>query len=577
MRAAFKRSWYWLLAAAVILGELAVFLYYGENSYIAVHDNLDLFVPQLRMLEQNGSFFTHGDLMPMLGGVSRDKFGSELCLYNLLYYVLPPFWAYIAGYFLKVLLAMGSFFLLAKELFGKKERQYRPLTVLCGLSYGLAPVFPAYGLAFATIPLIAYLLVKIYKKPAWWLYAAVFVYPFFSYFSYFGIFILGYLVLAILLLWMRDKKLPVRLIPALFALAAGYVVFEYRLFSDMLLGTEVSMRSVMVDTDLDFAGILATVWDVFKNGIFHAQASHTRFLLPVCAAFLVWNNLGYLRKRNWKGLCTDGVNLTVLFLLFNSLVYGMYYWGGLRRTFEALVPPLKGFQYSRTVFFNPFLWYAVLFLMGKKLYEGGRKWGTCLANVMTVVALATVIATPAVYNDFYETCRLQGYQLVKDQQVENLNFREFYSTELFEEIKEEIGYDGEYAVAYGMHPAVLQYNGIHTLDGYLGFYSLEYKENFRKVIAPALDRVEEWRIYFDEWGARAYIFSGDGTNTWNPVRTMTVEDPRLYMDGAAFRNLGGRYLFSRVAISNAEELGFALQGVFEHEDSPYMIYLYRNV
>ena len=37
-------KWYWLLFAAVILGEAAVFLFFGEGSYIATHDNLDLFM-----------------------------------------------------------------------------------------------------------------------------------------------------------------------------------------------------------------------------------------------------------------------------------------------------------------------------------------------------------------------------------------------------------------------------------------------------------------------------------------------------------------------------------------------------
>ena len=87
---------------------------------------------------------------------------------------------------------------------------------------------------------------------------------------------------------------------------------------------------------------------------------------------------------------------------------------------------------------------------------------------------------------------------------------------MFEEIKEEIEYDGEWSVAYGMHPAVLQYNGIATLDGYLGFYEQEYKEAFRKVIAPALESNEWSRAYFDDWGARAYVFSASGENTYVP-------------------------------------------------------------
>ena len=117
-------------------------------------------------------------------------------------------------------------------------------------------------------------------------------------------------------------------------------------------------------------------------------------------------------------------------------------------------------------------------------------------------------------------------------------------------------------------------------SGYLGFYSQEYKEAFGAMIEPATQRVEEWNTYFWDWGARAYLFSGSGENTWNPVRTMEVTDDALYIDGEAFRQLGGVYLFSRIEISNEAELGFELLGEYMEESmeesSPYTIYVYRQ-
>ena len=127
-----------------------------------------------------------------------------------------------------------------------------------------------------------------------------------------------------------------------------------------------------------------------------------------------------------------------------------------------------------------------------------------------------------------------------------------------------------------MHPSVLSYNGISTLDGYLGFYPQEYKEAFGTMIRPATERVEEWDTYFWDWGARAYIFSGSGENTWNAVRTMQVSDDTLYIDADMFRELGGKYLFSRIEIGNAGELGFALIGAYSGDGAPYTVYVYGN-
>ena len=74
------------------------------------------------------------------------------------------------------------------------------------------------------------------------------------------------------------------------------------------------------------------------------------------------------------------------------------------------------------------------------------------------------------YNDFYYTCYYNAYHLIKKVPVESLNYREFYSEDLFGQIKEDIGYNGGIQRRLRMHPAVLSYNGIATLDGYLGFY-----------------------------------------------------------------------------------------------------------
>lgn len=642
MRTVLKK-WYWWLAAAVVLGEAAVFLFFGEGSYIAVHDNLDLFMGHFQAMKHSGTFWAQEGTVPILGGITRDYLSSEFSLYNILFWLLPPFPAYMCGYFLKIGVALGSVILLAKDIYGKDGGElycrYRPAVVLCGLIYGLLPLFPAYGIAFASIPLVICLLRRIYRGESRLDYLWLFLYPLLSYFSYFGFFILGYLALAILILWVRDTQmfrrtsaemfrrtsaemscripaemscripaerscqvsadkpwrdsgqrgektsaekpgrasvwrfLSLRLLAALVVLSLGYILFEYRLFREMLFSDTISMRTTMADDNFTAAQILSTVWDVFTQAIFHAQPSHTGFVLPLCLLFLAWRIVSFIRKGEWKKIFTDSFCLVLFFILGNCLIYGFYYWEGFRKLFETILPPMKGFQFNRTVFFNPFLWYAALFLIVKELYDRRKKW---LGNLALLAALAVVVLTPAVYNDFYSTCYYNAYRILKHTQVENLNYREFYSEELFDRIKEEIGYDGSYSIAYGMHPAVLSYNGIATLDGYLGFYSQQYKEDFGAMIAPATSRVQEWDTYFWDWGARAYIFSGSGENTWNAVRTMQVEDDRLYIDGDMFRRLGGKYLFSRISISNAEELGFHLLGAYSGDGSPYTIYVYEQ-
>lgn len=583
MRGLSQQKWfirltkYWFLFPIIgfLLLLAGVFFGYGESSYIAVHDNMDLFLAQYRMLKNTGTFWKHGVEVPFLGGISRDNLPSELSLYSMLYMIFPTYIAYVLGMIGKIIMGIFSFRLLAKELYPERYMIYRPVIYMVGFGYGIIWFFPAFGFAFASIPLCVYLLIKIYRQPGIGWYVALFAYPLVSYFSYHGIFILGYLVIAIVWLSIRDKKVAKSLIGALFVLAVGYVVCEYRLFGQMLLSDEVTIRSTIVNPALSLSEVAAETVDVWRNGIFHADGVHGKVILPICLVYFVLQNLSYLFKKQWKKIFHDPFNFVMLFLVFNSVIYGLYDFEPLRTLVETLVPPLQGWQFNRTIFFNPFLWDCALFLILIRLYDRGifTLW---VANGIICVAVLVVIVTPTRYNDLYTTCYNKLYEYHHGTEVDAYNYEQFYATELFEKIKEDIGYNGEWSAVYGLHPAVLEYNGIATLDGYLGFYSQQYKEDFRKVIAPALERVEASRIYYDDWGARAYLYSGTDESVVSSAKTVYATDSTLYIDTEAFKSLGGTYIFSRIEISNTGELGLRQMGTYTAEDGSCTVYVYQT-
>ncbi len=570
-------KWYMVVVFGFLIFAGLVFVLCGENSIIAVHDNLDLFIPQFQMMKDTGSFWTHDVNVPFLGGISRDVLPSEFSLYTLLYMILPAYPAYVAGYLLKILIAVFSCILLAKDFCGNSYDKYKPLVWLLGLAYGVLNVFPAFGIPFASIPLAVYLLRQIYRKPSWEWYVGLFFYPLLSYFSYFGLFILAYMVVAFIWLWIRDKKFPFGIFLAAFVLAAGCIACEYRLFGTMLFSDEVTIRSTMEAGSYSAGEILRTILEGFSKGMFHAESLHTYLVLPVCMTYFVYLNVSYIRNKNVKGIFHDVFNFFMLVLAFNSVIYGIYYWEPFRRIIETICPPLTGWQFNRTIFFNPFVWYVAFFLVLVRLYDMGRERIRWLANGLAMAAVLLILLTGSRYNDLYHTCFNQVYRLVKGQAGDQLSFGEFYSEELFEKAKEDIGYCGQWSAAYGFYPATLEYNGISTLDGYLGFYSQFYKDEFRKVIAPALERVEESREYFDDWGARAYLYSGTDLSVVSTTRSYQVSDSDLYIDIDAFKALGGRYIFSRIELTNAQEAGLTLAGVYTHEKSPYTLYVYRTI
>ena len=573
-----KKNWYLYLISGLAVMQVLVFTLWGDHSFIAIHDNLDLFVAHNKIMKNQDIFFGSGHEALLLGGVSRNLLGSEFSLYNILYYLFTPYTAYVIGYFLKIIIGFGSFVLLAKEIYQEKFQEYKSLVYLVAAAFSVIPVFPAYGIAFVSVPLVVYLLIKIHKEQKVIFYLPLFLYPLVSYFSYFGIFILGYMVLAFLYLWIKEKKIPIRFGGAIAVLALGYVTWEYRLFSEILFSDTVTIRESMVQADVSLGQMFGDIVTVLVSPGFHAEDSHRYWILPMTLFMLLWMNFGYLKEKNYKAIWKSPINLTFLFILFNCLVYGLYELKVVQELVETILPPLKGFQFNRTIFFNPFLWYALFFLILKELYDRFRSQGikNILIHAIAAGGLMVCMFFPQVYNDFYSNCYHHAYEILKGTPSTQLSFKEFYSEELFEEIKEDLGYDGEWAAAYGMHPAVLQYNGIATLDGYLGLYSEEYKQQFGKLIAPALEGSEEFYNTFWNSGIRAYLYSGAGENTYQPLKQLNISDKKLYLDGDIFRKMKGCYIFSRIKISNEEEIGLKLRGEYTHESSPYVIYVYQN-
>ena len=576
-----RKRWYLYLTGALLAIQAAVFLIFRGESYPQIHDNLDLFMAHYEMLKKWNLWFAHGVNAPILHGVSRDLFGSEFNLYNLFYILLPGFWAYLAGYFAKIAVGIISFILLAKDVYKERYADYKPLIIVVAVAFALIPVFPTYGIAFTSVPLIVLLLRKLYfatnTREMLLLYIGVFLYPLLSYFSYHGFFILGYMVIAVIILWIRDKRFPASTFISIIVLSLGYIIFEYRLFGAMLFNNDtVTIRTTMDHGNLTFGEAMITAFQEFVNASFHSEDSHTYVILGVVLIAIVIININHIRCGNGKKILTDPVNLVMLFILFNVLIFGLYQYEPFRHLFELLLPPLTGFEFARTAYFNTFLWYAELLLVCTRMYDSKKDFLKTAANVIVTLAILVVMFVPQVYNDFYYTCYNQAYKIIKQKDTSTVNYNEFYSEKLFDKIKADIDYNQEWSAAYGMHPAILNYNGIASVDGYLGFYSQDYKEKWTSIIEPALEGSPSLKTYFDDWGARVSLYSGSDENTYAPLRVLDLNDTRLMVNIDELRSIGCKYIFSRIEFSNADDLGITLIGTYTDESSPYTIYVYNT-
>ena len=204
------------------------------------------------------------------------------------------------------------------------------------------------------------------------------------------------------------------------------------------------------------------------NPAFHEQDCHSYIILPVTLIALVIVNVRYIRGKKKDMILKDPLNIIFIMILINSLIYGLYFYKPVYGLVEKLIPQLEGFNFGRTSFLNPCLWYLELLIICIKLYRFNKLKSVRWANIAACAALLVTMFMPQMYNDFYYTAYNQAYRLIKHKDTSYLNYNEFYSKELFEEIKKDLDYKGEWSAAFGFHPGILDYNGFSTLDGYLG-------------------------------------------------------------------------------------------------------------
>jgi hypothetical protein len=168
---------------------------------------------------------------------------------------------------------------------------------------------------------------------------------------------------------------------------------------------------------------------------------------------------------------------------------------------------------------------------------------------------------------------------VKEWRSGNPTYREFYSESLFQEIRDYIDKDqADYRViSIGLEPSISQYNGFYTLDAYLVNYPLEYKRQFRKIIEKELEKNKDLRNYYDTWGCRCYIFVDELGFETMAFKGKNIKIKKMQLNTGILKSMGGEYVFSAVEITNYEENNLKLMKVFEREDSPWKIYLYKLI
>lgn len=564
---------------------IAPIVYYGKNSIFTIHDSLDHILPWTKMLKDNGLLLALDAPTNQFGNMSTAY--SVNNYYNLLlvpYLFFDVFTAHVIGWVLKVLTGFISMLILLKYLFPGKENDI--IVKLAAVSFSLLPVSPHWWLSMDSIPLFCYAFLLIMKWKPDKIDKRVFLtflLPFLSLFHIAGYFIMALWALGIVILWIIKKKININLIISFLCLTVGYIIVDLRLFYARFVIAEPLNRSVygirasVNNSVRDALSSLSA--DYIFSGQYHAPILGSRFIAPVVLLTLISVILFFLfkikenkLKSGYEHLAKNSLwsiallGLTVIF----SLVRIAYSTSFFTRMIQNYLPFLDGFNWSRIFTLNRVIVYVLFTLTLITLLKiiRSRK----IRFIVYVIACLQIIAVMT-NTDYYN---YTGLNLRHNEMVQKdgmLTYREFYAEDFFQDIKKDIGYQGEGVAALGFHPSVLMFNGFSCVDGVNNSYPLERMLAFREVIAPQLEFNPEHQNFYDRQGSRMYLYNND--ISYHPTRTRAEKPAVLYINTEAFKNLGGTYILSRAEISNAADLYLSFVNYYNNENTVYEIYVYR--
>lgn len=537
----------------------------GENAVFTYHDQLDgemiAYILQAKHLGQ-------GQTLPeFMGGAAKTALTPPAPGCVLLFRLCSPLAALFIMQLAGSLTGYIGMYLLAEEV-----TDSAPAAFVSGVLYAALPFLPVYGLSQSGLPLLLWFVIRMHKGK---LKIPALVYGVF-YTVNSSLVLVGFAVLLALALWClvrRDRWSMFGLWPAM---AVTYILTNLSLIGQMLGagGGSVSHKAEYVLAAEDF---LSGWLKGFLHGGQHSVDYHIWFLGPAVLFLLV-------------GLCPissglkslQGSMLLCIGCSFCLAGVSACWNSGAGILLRSHMGALGAFQLDRLLWLCPCLWYllsACCVAQALRLFREERR------SFRALGALGCVLTAAAL--------GLAGLQIVKNSDVKSniqklrnadypaMSYSDYYAVGVLGQVREflqvQTGLEQEdyHVVSLGIDPAAALYHGFYCLDGYSNNYSLEYKHSFRRIIAPALERSEYLRDYYDGWGNRCYIFGTESPGYY------TIEKNGFYfqhleLDVDALRELGGDYLFSAAYIANSEELGLTLlrEEPFETEGSYYRIYLY---
>ena len=558
-----------MVVVEVVIAFICIF--FGDKLYIAVNDNLDSNIVLMKMFKDNNCWLDRTTPLPFLGGLSRDILTCGYTLQYLNYWFFDIQAAYWINLLEAILISGFGFYFLGKSCGRLTGKNISPnLFCIVGVFYSLAGFWPTAIIGFSLIPWWAFLVLEIYRTKKWWL--MVFFIPLLYNISgpLIGIFLIFYTIMFSIVVTIKEKKFNKEMTMLIGLLLVVFVFFNRNMIFQSFSGSKDTIKGLAsqdgIIYDDSFIDCLKALPDILllKLNFYHLGATsfQNTALLLVLGFFVLFN----LERKNLK-IGKD-------YLIIYNMIVAAVFFNACAKAFDEcapfrkLIPFLSGFTIHRFMWLSPFI-ISMGFLMIIYYFSvrGYKKFSVILVLFLFFGIVKCKTGLCSIYNHIH-------VNYITNVKQEHIDFQErwddFFKPELFDKIKQDIGYNGEWVVSYAMEPSIAQYNGFKTLDGYYSNYPVEYKKKWEKMIMPTL-LVNDYAMNY--WrntnGQRAYIYTTEFL-----IESSTDSHPML-IEPDILRKLGGKYILSKVKIENANELNFEYLGTWDDEHFNYHIIVYK--
>lgn len=560
-----------LPSLGVLCVSFIAFVYFllGKASYVQVHDQVD---GEILNYIYQAKYLFQGNVIPeFMNGMAKEAMTPPAPFGVLFYKVFEPFVAYVVMQWFVVVVGFLGMYGLCNYL-----KMPREIGFVVGVMFSYMPFYPTYGLAGLGAPLLVWcFLCYLNGEGGIWPLLGIILYAGMS-----SLVLVGYVWLAFggavtlcLLIKEVTRKKGIRGLIATMVLLVTYVLVNLDLFKTLLgIGYVTHREEKIVSYPIAWLGRFKELL-LYGGSYSNTYASGIILVSVMVILFVGRCTNDEIRCRVAKirvllgGICVAAAlaatwNTALLLTIRHAL-------GGMFEYFEA----------DRIYWTFPFWWMLLLAFVLDFLWVYMKFYGRKLRAILgfCVGMFLLLLQGAQIFRD--GTMNKNIRLLLMDGYTQKLTWESVYMEDVFAQIEAALLEDkSTYSVvSLGMYPSIALYNGYICADGYSNNYDLEYKHAFRRIIANELEKSEEVKAYFDDWGNRLYLPSAQTGYDVTIQKGKGVTYESLAYDVAAMKELNVRYVFAAAPISNASELGMELVAgsPFASDTSYYEVFVYK--